>query len=256
MEDQNHRGSDIARLTDREREALRGWMERKSAKEIALDLGVSHHAIEKRLKTARLKLGVGSSLEAARLLAEAEGLSERYQQTGAQRAEVPAAALVQQRWRPQPRMMGVIAMLLAAAAILALSQQTAPQAASPTATASSAEERIAASTRRTFAMLDENQSGFLEPPESPIIQFAVIDKEGTAAAVARVLNKARGRANGEAKPAIAASGIKLAGSDSAEQFYREADRDSDGKVSYAEFHQWSAAQLASIGMDLAAARTP
>jgi DNA-binding CsgD family transcriptional regulator len=256
MEDQNHRSSDIARLTNREREALRGWMERKSAKEIALDLGVSHHAIEKRLKTARLKLGVGSSLAAARRLAEAEGLSERYQQAAAQRAEVPAAAQARQRWRPQPRMMGVIAMLLAAAAILALSQQTAPEAASPPATASTAEERIAASTRRTFATLDRDGSGFLEPPESPIIKFAILNTNADKGQVANLVLNNNDPGGAKDKLTIETSGVRLTGSDSAEQFYRETDRDGDGKISYAEFHKWSAAQLASIFLDLAAHRKP
>ncbi|MDP1026430.1 EF-hand domain-containing protein [Sphingomonas sp. KR1UV-12] len=40
---------------------------------MALDLGISPHAVEKRLKMARTKLGLSSSLAAARLLAEAEG---------------------------------------------------------------------------------------------------------------------------------------------------------------------------------------
>lgn len=63
----------IARLTAKERECLRLWLEHKTAKEIALDLGISHHAVEKRLKSARHKLGVASSLDAARLMADAEG---------------------------------------------------------------------------------------------------------------------------------------------------------------------------------------
>lgn len=254
MEAKNGANNPITTLTERERQALRGWLEHKTAKEIALDLGVSHHAIEKRLKTARLKLGVASSLEAARLLAEADALSGRYQPAGAQLSEVPLAAQERQQWRPQPRIMGAFAMLFTIVAAIVLSQQATPQAASPPASTSSAEERIAASSRRTFNLLDEDRSGYLEPPESPIIQFAVIDKQETAAAVARVLNEARAERQG--KPAITTSGLKLAGSASAEEFYREADRDGDGKVSYAEFHQWSAAQLASIGMDLAAASKP
>ena len=47
----------ITRLTEREKEALRRWLGHKTAKEIALDLGISHHAVEKRLKMARVKLG-------------------------------------------------------------------------------------------------------------------------------------------------------------------------------------------------------
>ena len=77
--------SAIARLTERERECLRLWLEHKTAKEIALDLGISHHAVEKRLKMARTKLDVATSLEAARLLAEAEG----YDRTVAGPAELP-----------------------------------------------------------------------------------------------------------------------------------------------------------------------
>ncbi len=63
----------LSRLTEREKVCLRQWLQHKSAKEIAADLGISHHAVEKRLKMARTKLGATSSLEAARMLGEAEG---------------------------------------------------------------------------------------------------------------------------------------------------------------------------------------
>ncbi|MDC8753049.1 LuxR C-terminal-related transcriptional regulator [Erythrobacter sp. sf7] len=65
--------SRVDRLTEKEKDCLRRWMHHQTAKQIALDLGVSHHAIEKRLKTARLKLDVASSIEAAQMLAQAEG---------------------------------------------------------------------------------------------------------------------------------------------------------------------------------------
>src|SRR5688572_30871708 len=68
----------LARLTDNEKECLRRRLQQQTAKEMALELGVSPHAVEKRLKMARTKLGLSSSLEAARLLAASEG----YQQTG------------------------------------------------------------------------------------------------------------------------------------------------------------------------------
>ena len=70
----------LSRLTEREKICLRQWLDHKSAKEIAADLGISHHAVEKRLKLARTKLGATSSLEAARMLSQAEG----YGQTVAQ----------------------------------------------------------------------------------------------------------------------------------------------------------------------------
>ena len=63
----------LSRLTEREKLCLRQWLQHKSAKEIAADVGISHHAVEKRLKMARTQLGATSSLEAARMLGEAEG---------------------------------------------------------------------------------------------------------------------------------------------------------------------------------------
>lgn len=67
------RAAAVARLTPKERECLDRWLAHATSKEIALDLGITHHAVEKRLKSARAKLGVTSTLEAARLVAAAEG---------------------------------------------------------------------------------------------------------------------------------------------------------------------------------------
>jgi len=44
----------VARLTEREKVCLRQWLQHKSAKEIAAELCISHHAVEKRLKMARI----------------------------------------------------------------------------------------------------------------------------------------------------------------------------------------------------------
>ncbi len=63
----------ISRLTANEKECLRRRLLPQTAKEMAIDLGISPHAVEKRLKMARAKLGQSSSLAAARMLAEAEG---------------------------------------------------------------------------------------------------------------------------------------------------------------------------------------
>jgi DNA-binding CsgD family transcriptional regulator len=63
----------LARLTANEKECLRRRLLPQTAKEMASDLGISPHAVEKRLKMARAKLGVSSSLAAARLLAASEG---------------------------------------------------------------------------------------------------------------------------------------------------------------------------------------
>lgn len=58
----------IRRLTEAERECLGRCLRHQTAKEMALDLGISPHAVEKRLKMARAKLGLSSSLEAAKLV--------------------------------------------------------------------------------------------------------------------------------------------------------------------------------------------
>ncbi len=71
----------LSRLTEREKVCLRQWLQHKSAKEIAADLGISHHAVEKRLKMARTKLGATSSLEAARMLRDAEGYGQAVAQS-------------------------------------------------------------------------------------------------------------------------------------------------------------------------------
>ncbi|WP_260484283.1 EF-hand domain-containing protein [Sphingomicrobium flavum] len=57
----------IDRLTDNERQCLERVLDHQTAKEMARDLGISHHAVEKRLKRAREKLGAATSLEAARI---------------------------------------------------------------------------------------------------------------------------------------------------------------------------------------------
>jgi DNA-binding CsgD family transcriptional regulator len=62
----------ILRLTMAERECLKRCLNHQTAKQMALDLGISPHAVEKRLKMARAKLGLSSSLEAAKLVEASE----------------------------------------------------------------------------------------------------------------------------------------------------------------------------------------
>lgn len=62
----------IKRLTPAERECLKRCLKHQTAKQMAIDLGISAHAVEKRLKMARAKLGLSSSLEAAKLVETAE----------------------------------------------------------------------------------------------------------------------------------------------------------------------------------------
>ena len=54
-------------LTARQSRCLQGFLERKTAKQIGRELGISHHAVEQHMKAARKKLGARDSAEAARL---------------------------------------------------------------------------------------------------------------------------------------------------------------------------------------------
>lgn len=65
-------------LREREKEALRLLAHGHDAKSIARELALSVHSVNERLRTARRKLGVTSSREAARLLAQAEGDSPNF----------------------------------------------------------------------------------------------------------------------------------------------------------------------------------
>ena len=62
----------ISTLSERERETLRLLLAGHDAKSIARHLGLSVHTVNERLRDARRKVGVSSSREAARLLAQAE----------------------------------------------------------------------------------------------------------------------------------------------------------------------------------------
>ena len=112
MDDRNS----LSRLTEREKVCLRQWLQHKSAKEIAADLGISHHAVEKRLKMARIKLGAASSLEAARMLVEAEG----YGQAVPQSPDLVSSALPPHSAFARVAVVGVAIMIFVGAIMLAL----------------------------------------------------------------------------------------------------------------------------------------
>lgn len=63
----------ISRLTDSQRAYLRLVLEHRSSKEIAQNFDISAHTVDKRIKEAMRVLGVGSRIEAARILASVEG---------------------------------------------------------------------------------------------------------------------------------------------------------------------------------------
>ncbi|HEU0134837.1 MAG TPA: helix-turn-helix transcriptional regulator [Allosphingosinicella sp.] len=111
----------LARLTEREKVCLRQWLQHKSAKEIAADLGISHHAVEKRLKMARTKLGATSSLEAARMLGEAEG----YGQAVPHSPDLASDAPPPRSGFTRSTILGVAIMILVGAIVLGLLLQPA-----------------------------------------------------------------------------------------------------------------------------------
>ena len=60
-------------LTSKQSEALALAAEQKSSKEIAIELNISPHSVDKRLDEARRRLGVGTRREAVRIHREATG---------------------------------------------------------------------------------------------------------------------------------------------------------------------------------------
>ena len=171
----------LARLTGNEKECLRRRLQQQTAKEMALDLGVSPHAVEKRLKMARTKLGLSSSLEAARLLAATEG----YQQTGPQAADLPAMPPASDKRFDRPLILGGLVMILVTAAIIALAAQSSAPAgetrpdnfrmvpASEFVVGTPEELRAFAEDR--FREMDKDSSGFVERDEAPVPQIRLTE---------------------------------------------------------------------------------
>lgn len=102
--------------------------------------------------------------------------------------------------------------------------------------------RLADMTRKTFDQLDADKSSFLEHPESPFIAIALLNDD--SAQDADAASRRSAKITEPADPSTHAI------------FYSEADQDGDGKVSYAEYHQWSVPRLAQMGLDLVASLKP
>lgn len=210
----------LERLTEREKECLRLWLGHRTAKQIALDLGISHHAVEKRLKMARTKLDVTSSIDAAKMLAA----SEEYGDTGPQ-----APDLVKDRHdRPDSKLryakMGVFLMIVSTVIALGLALQG---GGTPTMVPSDEEasgavvlegsdlayEKVTDEELRDwlgwiFRTTDTDESGFIEVGEAPKNFASQDDVLGT----------------------VILTGI------SAQQAFMEAnDANKDGRVSESEF---------------------
>ncbi len=239
----------FARLTAREKEALRGWLDHKTAKQIALEIGVSHYAVEKRLKAARLKLGVNSSLEAARLLAAQEGSGE----TASYSAEVVGDAVGAHRPGPINRVLGVAAMLaISAAAILAFAQQATSEHGGPISNpvydqrapgevievsveelqfVPASPERVEAFVRQNFEAWDKDRSGFVEQGEGPL-ELAELTPNSPHRVGPDTVAK------------------RYAGEEAQRQYIALTDKDGDGRVSYDEYATPVRPQYLELGIPL------
>jgi DNA-binding CsgD family transcriptional regulator len=173
----------IARLTEREKDCLRRWLAHQTAKEIALDLGISPHGVEKRLKMARAKLGLSSSLEAARLLAA----TEEYQRTGPQAVDLPSVPPASEKRFDQPLILGGLVMILVTAALIALAAQSSSAPAGETGSdnfrmapasdfVDGTPEELRAFAEERFRAMDKDGSGFVERDEAPVPQIRLTDQ--------------------------------------------------------------------------------
>lgn len=220
----------LGRLTAGEKECLRRRLRHQTAKEMALDLGISPHAVEKRLKMARAKLGLSSSLEVARLLAA----SGEYRETGPQASDLERVREVRKAWLTKPKLVGVTSMTILAAAALAFLVQgqsggTIDNPAYDEVADNPGErrsiqdlefvkaspERVEAYVRQMFDNWDRDGSGYVEKAEAP--EWLSVPKAGRLA------------------PGELPEYIELEGDAARAQYIENVDKDDDGKVSYDEY---------------------
>ncbi|GAA4003176.1 EF-hand domain-containing protein [Sphingomonas humi] len=187
----------VARLTPKERECLERWLSHATAKEIALDLGITHHAVEKRLKSARAKLGVTSTLDAARLLAAAPSYGPTVShspevasdQVAGQAPDIdpPAVPRVRRNLVRIAAGVSVMSIIALSALLLAGAQApgTAPQpaaAAAPrvfTVTRSANQKaELESALQAAFSALDRNNDGTIGGTELTAARFRVLRMDG------------------------------------------------------------------------------
>ena len=260
MEEDERIRSALSRLTANEKECLRRRLLPQTAKEMAIDLGISPHAVEKRLKMARAKLGLASSLEAARLLVTAEG----YDRSGPQPSDLapdteagddPAAAgMSSQDTVPITRrigpafLWGAILMITFAIGLLALAAQNPEPAMSPAHVTQpdtplgrainlndqkmrpATREEILKAVSDAFDLMDANHSGFIERDEAPAQGIGLGEPQpiGTT-------------------PKMGGKMTWITGKMGQAMWISNIDTDGDGKVSKTEFIAWDSPYFLSRG---------
>lgn len=147
-----HQGFDA--LSTREKDTLRLLLNGHDAKSIARNLDLSVHTVNERLREARRKLGVSSSREAARRLAEAERLGHDFLADKQLRVGGVAAAVTEdehpsRRWGAGASLawlgggMLIMSLIIAAVALSsAFHANSDPRASPAIMTASTASDRV------------------------------------------------------------------------------------------------------------------
>lgn len=211
----------LDRLTDREKDCLRRRLRHQTAKEMAIEMGISPHAIEKRLKMARTKLGVSSSLQASRLLAASEG----YQATVPQPSDVDETLTPREFPGRRSMALGAILMSITVVIIISVMLNTVGPAAESVVIPKP--DEIVISSPYTFDELDKDNSGFLEGKEAP--------------SFLRVGGNPTYQRNSDGEVKVVGDYVTFYDVTTVrDRFYLEADINQDGKVSPVEFKGWTA----------------
>lgn len=261
----------LARLTENEKQCLRRRLQHLTAKEMAIELGISPHAVEKRLKMARTKTGLSSSLEAARLL---EALEKGYGRTipHASALEIGPAETERGEGADPPLetgrvprryallVSGAFLMILFATALAIALQSSAPSGASPTGERAApvahsvrpvimehfepsemvkvTPTEIALMIESTFPVIDKNGDGYIEADEA-LVEAPV---PGTDEIEQPIFVKDK-RGN------VETSGTRRISVEQARaEYIATADTNRDGRLDYAEFRTWMTPIIAKKGI--------
>jgi DNA-binding CsgD family transcriptional regulator len=267
----------LGRLTAGEKECLERRLQHQTAKEIALELGVSPHAVEKRLKMARAKLGLSSSLDAARLVAA----SERDQQTVPQTPDLATGPSAADTWPVRPLVIGAAAMSLATAVLIIFALQgstssggvaplhgggvapypgdgSAPEpdeppqnpafdpdgrpivweTPDPSSMVKASPTEMYIVVNATFTVLDRNKSGFIEPAET------LIAGEGEVEQTIYSRDEA-----GEVRPTGEVR--RVSPEQVRAEYIARGDTNNDGKWDFNEYREWMKPILAQNGIPAA-----